>query len=84
MKDFTNASTAALRLRSASSFVLPAVRTAWPTATATAGHVSAGYVGTGSHLGMTAVVPVVSNDRDLRPMTIGATKQARPPRGVPR
>jgi hypothetical protein len=84
MNDFMNASTATPRFPSAPSSVLPAVRASWPTVAATAGHVSAAYVGTGSHLGMTAVVPVASVDRDLRPTAIGAAKQARPPRGVPR
>ncbi|MGH8960206.1 MAG: hypothetical protein ACRDWT_03220 [Jatrophihabitantaceae bacterium] len=76
---------AALRSGAAVSFRVPAdVPAAWPTETATAGHVSAGFVGTGVVVGMSAGQGSVQTDPVLRPTAIDTAKQARPPRGIPR
>jgi len=40
-----------------------------------------GGVGTAAHV---ELPPVSQNDRTFRPAVVGAAKQARPPRGVPR
>jgi hypothetical protein len=67
----------------ASPFPLPVSPSAgWPMGVAAAGHVSAGVA---SHVAMTVdLVSYLKTDRDRRPTTIGAAKQARPPRGIPR
>jgi hypothetical protein len=89
MKNQTTTPVAALRARTAVSFLLPAdVSSPLPAwlqiDTANAGHVSAGIVGVGTHAGMSAnLVSVVKTDPDFRPTPSGTAKQARPPRGIP-
>ena len=48
---------------------------------ASAGMSWPGAAGAPAHV---ELVPVSKNDRTFRPAAIGAAKQARPPRGVPR
>lgn len=89
MKNQTITPMAALRARTAVSFLLPAdVPASVPVwlqiETADAGHVCAGVIGVGTHAGMPAeFVSVVKTDPEFRP-TVGTAKQDRPPRGVPR
>lgn len=67
----------------ASSFPVPVSLSAvWWNGTTAAGQVSAGVA---SHVAMTVDLgSYLKTDRDRRPTTIGAAKQARPPRGIPR